>query len=59
MAKCIEVNISATDLTLLKNNNYKLCFAKQVDNSYNVIWQSWSRYMMINQLSWEPRYEVW
>ncbi|MEM1323923.1 MAG: hypothetical protein AAGG75_26925 [Bacteroidota bacterium] len=57
--KSIKVEISPKDLRILKAGEFKLCFAKKVgNNNFNVVWQSYSRYLEINTLSWSPKYEV-
>jgi len=40
MAKSVEVQIAPDDLEFLKTNQYKLCFAKKVNNTYTVVWQA-------------------
>lgn len=57
--KTVNVSITAEGLKILKQNKYKLCFAKKVgDFDYNVVWQSYEKYMILNRLSWEPVYAM-
>lgn len=56
--KSVDIQIAAADLETLKNNQYQLCFAKKVNNSYNVVWQSAADYLSENTFSWQPLYEL-
>lgn len=57
--KTVTIQIDAGDLTQLKQNGYRLCFAKKVGNeAYNVIWQSYDRYLSNNDFSWTPQYQL-
>lgn len=57
--KMVNVSITADGLKKLKDNKYKLCFAKKVgDFDYNVVWQSYEKYMELNEFSWEPVYAM-
>ncbi len=56
--KSVDIQIAAADLETLKNSQYQLCFAKKVNNSYNVVWQSAADYLSENTFSWQPLYEL-
>ncbi|MGY2340456.1 hypothetical protein ACW9HW_14645 [Pseudomonas sp. SDO5532_S415] len=57
--KVVTIEIASADLTLLKQNKYKLCFAKKVGTEdYNVVWQSYDAYLSNNQFSWTPQYQL-
>lgn len=57
--KVVNIEISAKDLTELKASNYRLCFAKKVgDADYNVVWQSYDKFLINNQFSWTPMYQM-
>lgn len=57
--KNVTIKIGEQDLQILKQNNYKLCFAKKVgDKDYNVVWQSYDNYLSNNTFSWTPLYQV-
>src|SRR3990167_2259821 len=57
--KSVTIEIAADDLTLLKQSGYKLCFAKKVGNeAYNVVWQSYDKYLSNNGFSWTPQYQL-
>lgn len=58
MAKSVEVQIAPDDLEFLKTNQYKLCFAKKVNNTYTVVWQAVSDYLHVNPFGWIPLYEL-
>lgn len=59
LAKQVTVEIFEDDLTELKANNYKLCFAKKVaEGAYNVVWQSFDKYLGNNTFSWTPQYQL-
>ena len=56
--KTVIIQIAEEDLVTLKDNNYKLCFAKKVNDTYNVVWQSLGDYLVTNSFSWVPMYEL-
>lgn len=57
--KVVDIQISQEDLMALKASDYKLCFAKKVGNAaYNVVWQSYSKYLSNNTFSWTPQYQL-
>lgn len=57
--KKVTVQIDPEDLTALKENGFRLCFAKKVgDNDYNVVWQSYKDFNMNNEFSWQPMYQM-
>ena len=56
--KIVNVRINSAQLSVLKNANYSLCFAKEVNQSYNVIWQSIVGFLSRNRFSWSPQYEI-
>ena len=59
VTKKVIITIDEDDLQLLKKNNYKLCFAKKVgDADYNVVWQSYKKYLSYNEFSWTPQYQL-
>lgn len=57
--KTVTIEIAAGDLTQLKKSGYKLCFAKKVGTEdYNVVWQSYDKYLSNNEFSWTPQYQL-
>ena len=57
--KIVHIEIDATDLRDLKGADYKLCFAKKVGKEdYNVVWQSYTKYLVTNNFSWIPEYQL-
>ena len=58
MTKSVQIQIATTDLEFLKANNYKLCFAKKVNDTYDVVWQSFTEYLASNTFSWNPVYQI-
>jgi len=57
--KSVKIQISAADLTTLKNSKYKLCFAKKVgDSAYNVVWQAYGKFTSTSNFSWLPQYQL-
>lgn len=57
--KLVDIQISTADLAELKTNDYRLCFAKKVgDADYNVVWQSYNKYLANNTFSWTPQYQL-
>ncbi|WP_439661278.1 hypothetical protein ACSHWB_07135 [Lentzea sp. HUAS TT2] len=55
--KSVEIRIAPEDLKTLKDNGYKLCFAKKVNDTYNVVWQSADKYLPKNTFTWKPQYQ--
>jgi hypothetical protein len=57
--KKVLIKIDEDELTKLKNNGYKLCFAKKVgEEDFNVVWQSYDSYLANNEFSWTPQYQI-
>ncbi|WP_434443415.1 hypothetical protein [Lentzea sp. E54] len=56
--KTVDIQIAPEDLKTLKESGYQLCFAKKVNDTYNVVWQSASEYLVDNSFSWQPLYEL-
>ncbi|MDF0732934.1 hypothetical protein P0Y43_19770 [Pseudomonas entomophila] len=58
-AKSVTIQIADEDFDALKAAGYRLCFAKRVGNqAYNVVWQSYSKYLSNNIFSWTPQYQL-
>lgn len=57
--KLVNIVIDPADLQLLKDHNYKMCFAKKVGNfSYNVVWQAYELFLEDNEFTWTPIYQL-
>lgn len=56
--KSIVVTLDSASLKGLKTSKYALCFAKKVNDAYNVIWRSTNKYLARNTFSWKPEYAV-
>ncbi|MFJ5991317.1 hypothetical protein [Lentzea sp. NPDC092896] len=56
--KSVDIRIAPEDLKTLKDSGYKLCFAKKVNETYNVVWQSADSYLHENTFSWQPLYHL-
>lgn len=62
--KTVTIKIEDQILKTLKDNGFKLCFAKKVaekegdEGKYNVVWQSYDKYLETNTFSWTPQYQV-
>ena len=56
--KEVAITIAEEDFEILKNAEYRLCFAKKVNDTYNVVWQSYKQYFEINQFAWKPVFEI-
>ncbi|SFR12173.1 hypothetical protein SAMN04488564_103750 [Lentzea waywayandensis] len=56
--KSVDIQIAQADLKTLKDSGYKLCFAKKVNGTYNVVWQSAEKYLHDNTFSWQPLYQL-
>lgn len=58
MTKSVYIKIDPTDLESLKHDKYKICFAKKVANTYDVVWQSYDKFLAGNTFSWIPMYQL-
>jgi len=58
MTKSVAVQIAPGDLQILKDNGYTLCFARCVENSYSVTWQSFSEYLDSNSFAWSEQFQL-
>ena len=63
VSKSVEILIDLSDLELLKQNGYSLCFAKKVGSNggaglYNVVWQSLADYIDSTTLSWTAQFAL-
>lgn len=57
--KTLSIEIADADLELLQNNQYKLCFAKKVnEGNYNVVWETYRHYSTYVDFCWEPLYQI-
>jgi hypothetical protein len=57
--KKVTISIDLEDLKTLKDNNYRLCFAKKVaEGKFNVVWQSYDKYLASNDFSWVPLFQL-
>jgi len=57
--KTVNIRIDPKDLEILKDGDYKLCFAKKVgDKDFNVVWQSYNKYLANNTFQWTPMYQL-
>lgn len=57
--KSVVIQIAPEDLAVLKQSQYKLCFAKKVgNNDYNVVWQSYGAFLANNKFTWTPQYQL-
>jgi hypothetical protein len=52
MTKSVTIQIAAADFELLRAGNYMMCFARKVNDTYDVVWQGYSQYLTINHFSW-------
>lgn len=56
--KTVNIAITSDDLNFLKDNAYRLCFAKKVNNTFDVVWQSYQDYLDNNSFLWTPVYQL-
>jgi hypothetical protein len=56
--KAVTVELTTDALHQLKQNQYSLCFAKKVGDTFNVVWSSSKWYLSTNQFSWQPQYQL-
>jgi hypothetical protein len=57
--KSVTIRIPDAKLEELKDAEYKLCFAKKVNDHYNVVWKSADDYLTENTFSWQPQYRLY
>jgi len=56
--KTVNIAIASDQLTFLKDNQYRLCFAKKVNKTFDVVWQSYNDYLDNNSFLWTPVYQL-
>ena len=56
--KTVSINITSQELIFLKDNAYRLCFAKKVNGTFDVVWQSYQEYLDQNKFLWTPVYQL-
>lgn len=57
--KSVQIEIAPKDFKLLKEQGYRLCFAKKVGTAaYNVVWQAYDDFLSNNNFSWTPQYQL-
>ncbi|KAH9851400.1 hypothetical protein C2E23DRAFT_886576 [Lenzites betulinus] len=57
MSYTLTVVVNSADIPILKAAGYKLCLAKKVNNSFNVIWQG-GNFLYRNTFTWSAKYQV-
>ena len=57
-SKTVNIQIDSAEHENLRSGNYKLCFAKKVGNTYDVVWQAYDQYPAGNNFSWTPVYQI-
>jgi hypothetical protein len=58
MAKQVQIQIAPADYELLKAANYMMCFARKVNDTYDVVWQAYGEYLTTNSFAWPPNYQL-
>lgn len=57
--KTVNIKISDEEIKNLKENDYKLCFAKKIGGTeYDIVWQAYSSFLSKNVFSWTPEYQL-
>ena len=56
--KTVNITIDSDDLETLKDNGYYLCFAKKVNDTFDVVWQSYQDYLGNNTFQWTSAYQL-
>ncbi len=56
--KTVNIQITSEELETLKDNEYRLCFAKKVNDTFDVVWQSYQKYLDNNSFLWTPVYQL-
>ncbi|KAI0373558.1 hypothetical protein BV20DRAFT_937644 [Pilatotrama ljubarskyi] len=57
MSLTLRVAINTADASRLRTAGYKLCLAKRVNDTFNVIWKS-GVFLNVNNFYWDPEYRV-
>jgi hypothetical protein len=58
VSKSVTIQIDAGDYKILKAGHYMLCFAKKIEDTYAVIWQSYDNFFAESSFSWLPSYQL-
>lgn len=58
--KKVNISIQPGALQKLAQNGYQMCFAKEVNGHFNVVWQSYDseKYSVNQKFSWVPVYKI-
>ncbi len=57
--KTVTIQIDSNDVGRLQQSGHNLCFAKKIGTApYNVVWQSYGRYLGSNNFSWRPIFQL-
>ncbi|KAL1945652.1 hypothetical protein VTO73DRAFT_1654 [Trametes versicolor] len=57
MSFSLTVTVNSADIAPLKAAGYKLCLAKKVNGTFNVIWQG-GNFLYRNTFTWSSKYQV-
>ena len=58
MTKTVQIQIAPYDFDVLKSANYMMCFARKVNDTYDVVWQAYGEYLTTNSFAWFPLYQL-
>ncbi|MFB9266372.1 hypothetical protein ACFFWD_24990 [Bradyrhizobium erythrophlei] len=58
MQKTVQIEIAQQDVTFLKANANQLCFARKVNDIYNVVWRASGGFLTSNRFTYSPKYEL-
>ena len=56
--KRVNIRIASDDFEIMKDNEYSLCFAKKVGDTFNVVWQSYTDYLRNDVFQWTPVFQL-
>ncbi len=56
--KTVTVQIADEDLQTLKASDYRMCFAKESEGVFDVVWRAFSDYLTLSFFDWIPDYQL-
>jgi hypothetical protein len=57
-SKTVTIHIDPVKHGQMKDEGYKMCFAKKVGEDFDVVWQSSTDYLATNTFRWVPAYQL-
>lgn len=54
----LNVEVAVNQLDLLKESGYNLCLARNVNDTYTIVWSGNTKYLYQNVFKWTEEYQV-